>query len=124
MLFFHSLLNVQNANIPLPQVQRVADVQELFLAMKLELVRGFQPRVPAKAVELLPVYPDDVTQIAIPAKNPTEDVVEFGHRRSSEISTIRITIGFTSRSTARKVRRLEQLDSATAQPKQQPDPRY
>jgi len=61
-----------------PQVQSVADVQELLLAVELELVQGFRPSVPSKAIELLPVYTDDVSQIAIPAKNRPEDVVEFG----------------------------------------------
>lgn len=42
------------------------------------VVQGFRPRVQAKAIELLPVDTDDVSQIAIPTEHRPEDVVEFG----------------------------------------------
>jgi hypothetical protein len=35
------------------QAQGVADVEELFLSVQLELVQCFRPRLPPKAVELL-----------------------------------------------------------------------
>ena len=77
-LTFHRLLNVENADLPLPQVQGVADIKELFLPVRLELVQCFRPRVPAKTVELLPVDADNVAQIVILSKNGPEDVVELG----------------------------------------------
>ncbi len=57
-------------------MQRVADVEELFLPVQFEFVQGFRSRLPAEAVELLTVDADDVAQIAVPAKNRAEDVVE------------------------------------------------
>ena len=59
-------------------MQRVADIEELFLPMQLEFVQSFGSRLSAKAVELLAVDADDVAQIAIPAENRAKDVVEIG----------------------------------------------
>ena len=42
-----------DANVPLPHIQGVADVEELFLSVQLELVQYIRPRLPSKAVELL-----------------------------------------------------------------------
>ncbi len=78
MVIFDAVLNIHNANIPLPHMQRVADVQELFLPAQFEFVQSFGSRLPSKAVELLTVDADNVAQIAVPAKNGAEDIVEFG----------------------------------------------
>jgi hypothetical protein len=75
---FDSVLNIDDANIPLPHMQRVADVEELFLPMQFEFVQSFGSRLSAKAVELLAVDADDVAQVAIPAENGAKDVVEIG----------------------------------------------
>jgi len=62
----------------LPHVERVADVEELFLPMQLEFVQGLRPVLPAEAVELLAVDPDDITQIAVPAEDSAKYIVELG----------------------------------------------
>ena len=54
-------------------MQRVADVQELFLPVQFKFVQGFRTRLPAEAVEFLTVDTDDVAEIAVPAKNRAED---------------------------------------------------
>jgi len=59
-------------------VERVADVEELFLPMQLEFVQGLRPVLPAEAVELLAVDPDDITQIAVPAEDSAKYIVELG----------------------------------------------
>jgi CheY-like chemotaxis protein len=41
-VIFSSFLNVQDSNIPLPQMQGVADVKELFLSAQFEFVQGFR----------------------------------------------------------------------------------
>jgi hypothetical protein len=70
-------LNIDNADIPLPPMQGVAEVQELFLAMELELVPSVRSGLPPEAVDLLAVYADEVVQIAVPAQNGSEHVVEW-----------------------------------------------
>ena len=61
-------------------MQGVADVEELFLPVQLELVQCFRPRLPPEAVELLTVHTNDVAQIAVPPEDNAEHVVEFGER--------------------------------------------
>src|SRR5206468_3100238 len=75
---FDIVLNIDNANIPLPHMQRVADIKELFLPVQFEFMQSFRSRLPAEAVELLTVDADDVAQIAVPAQNRAKDVVEIG----------------------------------------------
>ena len=58
-------------------MQRVADVEELFLPMQFEFMQSFGSLLSAEAVELLAMDTNDVAQIAGPAKNCAEDVVEF-----------------------------------------------
>jgi hypothetical protein len=41
VVVFNAVLNVEDANIPLPLVQGVADVEELFLPVQFEFVQGF-----------------------------------------------------------------------------------
>src|ERR1700736_716154 len=77
---FDPVLNIQDANVPLPHIQGVADVEELFLSVQLELVQRFRPRLPPKAVELLTVHTNDVAQITVPPEDNAEHVVEFGER--------------------------------------------
>lgn len=72
------VLNIDDANIPLPHMQRVADVEKLFLPVQFEFVQSFGSRLSAKTVELLAVDADDVAQVAIPAENRAKDVVEIG----------------------------------------------
>ena len=68
-------LNIQDANVPLPYMQGIADVEELFLPVQLELVQCFRPRLPPEAVELLTVHTNDVAQIAVPPEDSAEHVV-------------------------------------------------
>src|SRR6202521_2062083 len=77
---FDPVLNIQDPNVPLPHIQGVADVEELFLSVQLELVQCFRPRLPPKAVELLTVHANDVAQITVPPEDIAEHVVEFGER--------------------------------------------
>jgi len=63
-------------------MQGVAEVQELFLAMEFELLPSVRSGLPPEAVELLAVYADEVVQIAVPAQNGSEHVVEFGQWHS------------------------------------------
>ena len=76
-------------------MQRVADVEELFLPVQFEFMQGFRSRLPAKAVELLTVDADDVAQIAVPTKNGAEDIVEFRELQLSETEIRRMTIGLS-----------------------------
>ena len=78
MVIFQALLNIDDSNIPLPHVQGVTDVEELFLPVKLEFMQGFGPCLPSKAVELLTVDADEVAQIAIPSENGAHDFMKFG----------------------------------------------
>ncbi len=61
-------------------MQGVADVEELFLPVQLELVQCFGPRLPPEAVELLTVHMNDVAQITVPPEDNAEHVVEFAKR--------------------------------------------
>lgn len=58
-------------------MQRVADVEKLFLPMQFEFVQSFRSRLAAEAVEFLAVDTDDVAQIAFPAQKRAKDVVEI-----------------------------------------------
>src|SRR6202011_1560951 len=80
MVAFDPVLNIQDANVPLPHMQGVADVEELFLPVQLELVQCFGPRLPPEAVELLTVHTNDIAQIAVPPEDRAEHVVEFEER--------------------------------------------
>jgi hypothetical protein len=71
------LLNIQDLNIPLPHMQRVADIEKLFLPVQSEFVQGFGSRLSAKAVELLGMDTEDLAQIAAPPKDGAKDVVEL-----------------------------------------------
>jgi len=48
-----SSLSIQDANVSLPHMQGVADIEELVLPMQLELVQCFRPRLSPETVELL-----------------------------------------------------------------------
>jgi hypothetical protein len=52
VVLFATLLNIDNADISLPHMQGVADVQEFFLAMEFELVQSVRSGLPPEAVEL------------------------------------------------------------------------
>jgi len=77
MIILYPVLNIEDPDIPLPHVQGVADIKEFFLSMELQFVKGFRPRLAAKAVELLPVDANDVSQIAVPAEDGSDHSVEF-----------------------------------------------
>src|SRR5882757_11213776 len=77
---FDPVLNIQDAKVPLPHMQGVADVEELFLPVQLELVQCFGPRLPPEAVELMTVHTNDVAQITVPPEDNAEHVVEFAKR--------------------------------------------
>jgi hypothetical protein len=111
VLPFHSLLNVEDADLPLPQVQRVANIQELLLPVKLELVQCLRPRGAVKTVELLTMDADDVPRSPSQLRMVRKMSWNSGSLKWAETDTNRITIGFTSRNTARKIRRLKGLDS-------------
>ena len=76
VITFHTRLYIENSNIPLPHVEGVADVEELFLSMELQFAKGFRPRLPAKAVELLSVNPNDVSEVPLSSKNRANDFVK------------------------------------------------
>ena len=58
-------------------MQGVANVEKLLLAVQLQFVKGFGLGFPAEAVELLTMDAKDVAQIAPPAQNGAEDIVEI-----------------------------------------------
>ena len=61
-------------------MQGVANVEEFFLPVQLELVQCFGPRLPPEAINFLTVHPNDVAQIAVPPENRAEHVVKFVER--------------------------------------------
>src|ERR1019366_8380394 len=69
LVLLRSLLNVEDLNVPLPHMQSVANVEELFLPVQSELVQGFATCRPPKAVELLGLDTKDVAQIATPPED-------------------------------------------------------
>src|SRR5208283_1377557 len=77
---FDPVLNIQDANVPLPHMQGVANVEEFFLPVQLELVQCFGPRLPPEAINFLTVHTNDVAQIAVPPENRAEHVVKFVER--------------------------------------------
>jgi hypothetical protein len=60
------LLNVEDLNLPLPHMEGVADVEELFLPVQSELMQGAGSRLPTKAVELPGMDTENVAQIVAP----------------------------------------------------------
>src|SRR5260221_1551795 len=76
-VIFSSFLNVQDSNIPLPQIQGVSDVKELFLSAQFEFVQAFRSCFPAEAVELLTVDTNDIAEIAVPPEDGAKYFVEF-----------------------------------------------
>ena len=72
-----AFLNVHDTELPLPHVQQVADVEELLLAMRAKLSQGLRSRATPEAVELLPVDPKGVSEIATPAQYPLDDIMQI-----------------------------------------------
>jgi hypothetical protein len=70
-------LNVHGTELPLPDVQQVADVKELLLAMQAKFSQWLGSGATPKAVELLPVDPKGVSEIATPAQYLLEEIVGF-----------------------------------------------
>ena len=60
--------DIHHPHVPLPHVQGVANVEELLLAVQLELVEGLGLRLPAEAVELLPMDTNNKAQITPPSR--------------------------------------------------------
>ena len=77
MVARHTGFDTHYPHVPFPHVQGVANVEKLLLAVQLQFVKGGL-RLPAEAIELLPVDANDVAQIALPAQNGAEDIVEIG----------------------------------------------
>ena len=89
-------------------MQRVAYVAELFLPAQLEVLQTFRLRDAAEAIEFLAARAKDVPQIAVPAENGAEDIVEIvGGSIRSETETRQMTMGLTRRRTARRITRLK-----------------
>ena len=57
-------------------MQSVANVEKLLVAVQFQFVKGFGLGLPAEAVELLTMDAKEVAQIAPPAQNGAEDIVE------------------------------------------------
>ena len=72
----HTGFDIHHPHVPLPHVQGVANVEELLLAVQLELVEGLGLRLPAEAVELLPMDTNNKAQITPPSQNGAEDIVK------------------------------------------------
>jgi len=72
-----AFLNVHYAEFPLPHVQQVADVEELLLAMQAKLPQWLRSRATPEAVELLPVDPKGVPELATPAQYLLEDIMQI-----------------------------------------------
>ena len=58
-------------------MQRVAHIQKLLLAVEPEIAEGCFTRLTPQAVEFPAVDANDLTQVAFPAKDGTEDSVEL-----------------------------------------------
>ena len=77
MVARHTGFDTHYPHVPFPHVQGVANVEKLLLAVQLQFVKGFGLRLPAEAIELLPVDANDVAQIAARAQHGAEDIVEI-----------------------------------------------
>src|SRR5215471_13964309 len=67
---------VQEPDFPLPEIDRVAGVEEGFAGPQLELAQGFGTRCPAEAIELLAVNAEQEGDV-IPAEDGAEDRIKF-----------------------------------------------
>jgi hypothetical protein len=52
--FLYSVLYVEDLNVPLPPIQRVADIEKLLLPMQLELLQRFGASLSTKALHSCP----------------------------------------------------------------------
>ena len=77
MVARHTGFDTHYPHVPFPHVQGVANVEKLLLAVQLQFVKGFGLRLPAEAIELLPVDANDKAQIILPAQNGAKDIVEI-----------------------------------------------
>src|SRR5208283_2859680 len=66
---FDPVLNIQDANVPLPHMQGVANVEEFFLPVQLELVQYFGPRLPPEAIK----FPDRAHERCSPDRRSTRE---------------------------------------------------
>jgi hypothetical protein len=74
---------IDDSNIPFPQVQGVADVEELFLSVKLECVQGFGPRKVRK-------FKSSGRRAAVVVQHATEALLSLNLPCPSEIAGPRV----------------------------------
>jgi hypothetical protein len=72
---FHPYLYAERNN---NNMEAVADVEKLLLAVQLQFVQGFGVRLAPKAVELLTMDANDRAQITPQAQNGAKEIVEIG----------------------------------------------
>jgi hypothetical protein len=75
--------------------------------VQLKISKRLRACAAAEAVELLAVNANEVAEIAAPAQDGMESVMQPGEIRAVRTDTNRITIGLRLRRTARKIRRLK-----------------
>ena len=80
--FWPSRFDIQNANLPFPQIEEVVGIEELFAAPKLELAQEVGSQV-ASSANLLPVDTEVVERLSAPAENELQNVVNSSRERSS-----------------------------------------
>jgi len=87
------------------QVQSIGEIEELLLAMEMNLPEGLGPRPAAQAIELFAVDPEGVAMSRFQPRMAWKISCRLVGSVSSGTETTRMTIGLASRRTARRVRR-------------------
>jgi hypothetical protein len=109
VIVIDAILDVEHADLPFPEVQRVADVEELLFPVQLELV---QERLRVFRRKLLNSWPWTRKMYPTSSLQPrTAQKMSWNSASSSwsDTATDRMTIGLMSRSATRRTKRLKDV---------------
>jgi hypothetical protein len=73
-----AVLNVQDTDLPYPEIQGITDIEKLLLAAQLKIAASSATGASSVTIKFLSVDANDETQVLLPTQHTQEDVVEVG----------------------------------------------
>jgi hypothetical protein len=73
-----AVLNVQDTDLPYPEIQSITDIEKLLLAAQLKIAASSVTGASSVTIKFLSVDANDETQVLLPTQHTQEDVVEVG----------------------------------------------
>jgi hypothetical protein len=67
-----ALLDIQYADLPFPEIQRITDIEKFLLPAQLKIAQPLATEPPLVTIHLLTMDPDDEAQILLPTQHAQE----------------------------------------------------